>query len=126
MANARNSAGDDEASSPPSDSPEYQNEEARQAAARLTEDILKGRIPPVLRRIRAARYGLDIDAIRRILKDLYDAGVLEADKRRSYKLSESAQNPFQETAQSEERNKKFGERSTGDWRAIRGRFRRLL
>jgi len=46
----------------------------------------------VLPRIKAADYGLGIDVIRQVLKGLYTAGVLEADKRNSYKLAGFLQN----------------------------------
>ena len=67
---------------------DLENVEERQAVAQLTEDILKGKMPPVLRKIKAAHYGLDIDAIRRILKSLRSVGILEDDKRNSYKLDD--------------------------------------
>tara|TARA_R110002096_G_scaffold433113_1_gene651236 strand:- start:295 stop:753 length:459 start_codon:yes stop_codon:yes gene_type:complete len=67
---------------------DLKNVEECQAVAQLTEDILKGKIPPVLRKIKAAHYGMDIDAIRRILKSLRSAGILEDDKRNSYKLGD--------------------------------------
>ena len=70
---------------------EVQDVKIQQTIAQLTEDILKGRTLPVLRRIRAAGYALEIDVIRQVLSGLYDVGILEADKRNSYKLSESIQ-----------------------------------
>jgi hypothetical protein len=66
--------------------------EKQQAIARLTADILKGHIVPVLRKIKVAKYGLNIDDIRQVLKGLFAIGVLENDKRNSYKLAESLQN----------------------------------
>lgn len=68
------------------DSNEGSDAEARQAVARLSADILQGEIPPVIRKIRAASYGLDIDQIRQALKNLWEAGLLETDKRNSYQL----------------------------------------
>ncbi|WP_159931082.1 hypothetical protein [Oceanicoccus sp. KOV_DT_Chl] len=65
---------------------------SEQMKAQLTDDIIKGNISPVLRRIKSANYGLDIDAVRQVLKGLYTAGVLEADKRNSYKLAGYFQN----------------------------------
>ncbi|WP_339672426.1 hypothetical protein [Dasania marina] len=62
--------------------------EKQQAIARLTADILKGHIAPVLRKIKAADYRLNIDVIRQVLKGLHALGVLEDDKRNSYKLAE--------------------------------------
>jgi len=72
----------------PEDNSEINDSEAeiQQSIAQLTNDILLGRVQPVLRKIRAARYGLDIDIIRQVLRGLHSAGVLEADKRNSYKL----------------------------------------
>lgn len=55
---------------------------------RLINDIQKGIVPPVIRKIRTAGYGLSIDDIRKILVSLYDSGALQKDKRNSYKLSE--------------------------------------
>ena len=68
--------------------------------ARLTDGILKGNTLPVLCRIRAADYGLDIEVIRQVLKGLYAAGVLEAGKRNSYKLAGSLQNQIKESPES--------------------------
>ncbi|BFM18704.1 hypothetical protein R50073_48870 (plasmid) [Maricurvus nonylphenolicus] len=64
------------------------NEEYRQKLAILTSDILSGKIPPVLRTIKSASYGLNLDQIRTVLSDLHSAGILDTDKRNSYKLSE--------------------------------------
>ena len=79
---------------------EKQDVDTQQMKARLTDDILKGNTLPVLRRIRAADYGLDIDVIRQVLKGLYTAGVLEADKRNSYKLAGSVQDQIKESPES--------------------------
>lgn len=70
------------------DDVDLENVEERQAVAQLTEDILKGKMPPVLRKIKATHYGLDIDAIRRTLKSLRSVGILDDDKRNSYKLGD--------------------------------------
>ena len=43
----------------------------------LSTDILNGKIPPVIRKIRAANYGLNLDEIRQVLKGLWEAGLLE-------------------------------------------------
>lgn len=67
---------------------EKQDVERQQMKARLIDDILKGSTLPVLRRIKAADYGLGVDVIRQVLKGLYTAGALETDKRNSYKLAE--------------------------------------
>ena len=80
---------------------EKQDVDTQQMKARLTDDILKGNTLPVLRRIRAADYGLDIDIIRQVLKGLYTAGVLEADKRNSYKLAGSLRNEIMGSSESE-------------------------
>lgn len=68
---------------------EKQDVETQQMKARLTDDILKGNTPSVLRRIKAADYGLGLDVVRQVLKGLYTAGALETDKRNSYKLAGS-------------------------------------
>ena len=80
---------------------ENQGVETQQMKARLTDDILKGSTLPVLRRIKAADYGLGIDVIRQVLKGLYTAGVLEADKRNSYKLARSLRNEIMGSSESE-------------------------
>ena len=49
-------------------------------------DIMTGEMPPVLRKIKAAKYGIEIDITRNLLKKLHNAGMLERDKRNSYKL----------------------------------------
>lgn len=67
--------------------------EVKQKVARLTSDILQGRIPPVLRKIKAAHYDLDLDVVRQVLRSLLDSGILEQDKRNSYKLGDQFQNP---------------------------------
>lgn len=61
-------------------------DETRKAASQLSADILQGKIPPVLRKIRAASYGLNLEEIRQVLKGLWEAGLLETDKRNSYQL----------------------------------------
>lgn len=67
---------------------DHENAEESRAIAQLTEDILKGRMPPVLRKIKAAHYGLAINDIRQILKNLRSVGILGDDKRNSYKLDD--------------------------------------
>jgi hypothetical protein len=52
--------------------------------AKQSSDILQGKMPPVIRKIRAASYGLDINEIRPLIKNLWEAGLLETDKRDSY------------------------------------------
>ena len=75
------------------DNDEYEVE-VKQKVAQLTSDILQGRIPPVLRKIKAAHYDLDLDVVRQVLRNLFDSGILEQDKRNSYKLGDR----FQSTA----------------------------
>lgn len=65
-----------------------EDEEYRQKLAQLTFDILNGKIRPVLRVIKGADYGLSLDQIRAVLRDLHAAGILDTDIRNSYKLSE--------------------------------------
>lgn len=66
--------------------------EVKQNIAQLTSDILQSRIPPVLRKIKAAHYDLDLDVVRQVLRNLFDSGILEQDKRNSYKLGDQFQN----------------------------------
>mgnify|MGYP003626395041 CR=1 FL=1 len=73
------------------DNGEYEIE-VKQKVAQLTSDILQGRIPPVLRKIKAAHYDLDLDVVRQVLRNLLDSGILEQDKRNSYKLGDQFQN----------------------------------
>lgn len=73
------------------DNGEYEIE-VKQKVAQLTSDILHGRIPPVLRKIKAAHYDLDLDVVRQVLRNLFDSGILEQDKRNSYKLGDQFQN----------------------------------
>ena len=73
------------------DNGEYEIE-VKQKVAQLTSDILQGRIPPVLRKIKAAHYDLDLDVVRQVLRNLFDSGILEQDKRNSYKLGDQFQN----------------------------------
>ena len=63
----------------------------KRKVAQLTSDILQGRIPPVLRKIKAAHYDLDLDVVRQVLRNLFDSGILEQDKRNSYKLGDQFQ-----------------------------------
>ena len=65
------------------------NEETRQKYAQLSMDIVNGNIRPVLRIIKRADYGLSLDQIRGVLRDLHATGILDTDIRNSYKLSES-------------------------------------
>ena len=73
------------------DNGEYEIE-VKQTVTQLTSDILQGRIPPVLRKIKAAHYDLDLDVVRQVLRNLFDSGILEQDKRNSYKLGDQFQN----------------------------------
>jgi len=60
---------------------------AQQAVIRLICDILSGKSPPVFRKIRESKYGLDVGAIRQVLHSLYKVGVLKEGKRKSYELA---------------------------------------
>lgn len=60
----------------------------REKIQKLTRDIVKGEVRPVVRKIKAAQYGLNIDEIRQVLRNLYLAGLIEKDLRNSYKLCE--------------------------------------
>ncbi|MDP5210408.1 hypothetical protein, partial [Microbulbifer sp. 2205BS26-8] len=68
------------------------DQEYRLKLVKLTSDILSGKIPPVLRTIKNASYGLNLDQIRAVLRDLHSAGILETDIRNSYKLSNNLSN----------------------------------
>lgn len=70
------------------DNDSFMDEEYRKKLTRLTFDILDGKVRPVLRTIKAADYGLSLDQIRAVLRDLHAAGILDTDIRNSYKLSE--------------------------------------
>ncbi|MBL4783210.1 MAG: hypothetical protein JKX92_13290 [Porticoccaceae bacterium] len=61
---------------------------AQQAVIQLICDILSGEVPPVVRKLRAADYGVDHSVIQQILKNLHAIGLLEDGKRNSYKLRE--------------------------------------
>lgn len=63
------------------------NSEVHQSVGRLVSDILSGKIQPVLRKIQSAKYGIEINHTRKLLKNLYEAGILEKDKRNSFKLA---------------------------------------
>jgi DNA-binding GntR family transcriptional regulator len=60
--------------------------EQRCRVVNLSNDIIRGQIQPVIRKIKAAQYELDIDEIRQVLMNLYLAGLIEKDARNSYKL----------------------------------------
>jgi hypothetical protein len=60
--------------------------EQRQRIVDLSNDIIRGRVQPVIRRIKAGHYKLDIDEIRQVLMNLHMAGLIEKDARNSYKL----------------------------------------
>ena len=60
--------------------------EQRRKIVNLSNDIIRGQVQPVIRRIKAAQYELDIDEIRQVLINLYMAGLIEKDARNSYKL----------------------------------------
>lgn len=63
--------------------------EQRRKIVNLSNDIIRGQIQPVIRRIKAAQYELDIDEIRQVLINLYMAGLIEKDARNSYKLCDT-------------------------------------
>ena len=78
--------------SKPVDEPvSHMDVDQQRAVLQLTGDILNGRIPPVLRTIKTAHYGLDIDVIREVLRSLRFTGILTDDKRKSFKLNPSMQ-----------------------------------
>jgi hypothetical protein len=58
----------------------------RRKIINLSTDIVRGQVQPVVRKIKAAKYELDIDGIRQVLMNLYLAGLIEKDARNSYKL----------------------------------------
>ena len=58
----------------------------REKIVNLSNDIIRGQIQPVIRKIKAAQYELDMDAIRQVLMHLYLAGLIDKDARNSYKL----------------------------------------
>ena len=58
----------------------------RRKIVNLSNDIIRGQVQPVIRKIKAAKYELDIDEIRQVLTNLYLAGLIERDARNSYKL----------------------------------------
>lgn len=60
--------------------------EQRRKVVNLSNDIIRGQIQPVIRKIKAAQYELDIDEVRQVLMNLYLAGLIDKDARNSYKL----------------------------------------
>ncbi len=60
---------------------------AQQSVVRLICDILSGKLPPVFRKIRDEKYGMDVNTIRQVLRSLYAVGVLKEGKRNSYELA---------------------------------------
>lgn len=62
--------------------------EQRRRMVNLSNDIIRGQIQPVIRKIKAAQYELDIDEIRQVLMNLYLAGLIDKDARNSYKLTD--------------------------------------
>ena len=71
---------------------EQQNLAAQQTIIRLTCDILSGQMPPVVRKIKTAKYGLQLSIIQQLLKNLHQIGLLEQGKRNSYSLSVAIKN----------------------------------
>lgn len=63
-----------------------EDSELRKRIINLSNDIVLGKVQPVIRKIRAAQYELDIAEIRQVLMNLYLAGLIEKDTRKSYKL----------------------------------------
>ncbi|PHS00153.1 MAG: hypothetical protein COA78_24195 [Blastopirellula sp.] len=68
-------------------SPSILKREVNLSVVTLVSDIMTGKIPPVLRKIQSANYGIEIDITRNLLKELLQAGIIKKDKRNSYKLS---------------------------------------
>lgn len=64
--------------------------ELRRKIVNLSNDIIRGQVQPVIRKIKAAQYELDIDEIRQVLMNLHLAGLIEKDARKSYKLHDAA------------------------------------
>ena len=60
--------------------------ERREKVVKLSSDILNSNIEPVLRKIKAAQYGLDLHEIKQVLTALYQTGLIDKDARKSYKL----------------------------------------
>lgn len=61
--------------------------QAQQAVIRLICDILSGRAEPVFRKLRLAKYGLDLSVIKQVLKNLHAIGLLKDGKRNGYKVA---------------------------------------
>lgn len=64
----------------------------REKVMKLSSDILNGDTQPVVRRIRAAQYGLDLHEIKTVLANLYQTGLIDKDARKSYKLIKEKSN----------------------------------
>ena len=60
--------------------------ERREKVVKLSSDILNSNVEPVLRKIKAAQYGLDLHEIKQVLTALYQTGLIDKDARKSYKL----------------------------------------
>ena len=60
---------------------------AQQTVIQLICDILSGEVPPVVRKLRAADYGVEHSVIQQVLKNLHAIGVLKNSKRNSYELA---------------------------------------
>lgn len=58
----------------------------REKVMKLSGDILSGNIQPVLRKIKVAQYGLNIEEIRHVLTSLYQTGLIDKDARKSYRM----------------------------------------
>ena len=61
--------------------------QAQQAVIRLIYDILSGRVEPGFRKLRLAKYGLDLSVIKQVLKNLHAIGLLKDGKRNGYKVA---------------------------------------
>ena len=82
-------AADKESDDSTESEPTIDDSEQRRKMLSLSNDIIRGQIQPVIRRIKAAQYELDIDEIRQVLANLYMAGLIEKDARNSYKLCDA-------------------------------------
>lgn len=63
--------------------------ELREKISKLSCDIIQGKVQPVARTIKAAQYGVDIYEIKKVLINLYLAGLIDKAARKSYKLKDS-------------------------------------
>ena len=66
--------------------------ERKKSMAKLERDILDGKVAPVIRQILSAKYGLGIQSIQAVLYQLLEAGLIEQDKKNSYRLKAQCSN----------------------------------